>query len=184
MTSAVAEKRNWSRIVKLSSIALVAVGVAFVVGLYLVAPQLQRAADTYLPATLASMPAAVITVATADGTSAVLVVRVADSADARSWGLRQVGTAALATTMVLYDQLRELTTRTTYTMTGLRAPLELAVMRADGTVTSVQRVAQNAASAVVTDRHRWVLAAKEGLLSSMGVVVGSKLSFEQIRRLN
>jgi len=66
----------------------------------------------------------------------------------------------------------------------LRAPLEFAVIQTDGTVSSVQVVAQDAISVVVTDPHRWVLAAKEGMLSSMGIVVGSQLHVDQIRRLN
>ncbi len=184
MTDQANKTRDWRKIGKLSTLALVAAGVAFLVGLYAISPYFQRGADTYIPEALAEMPAFLITVTNPDDTSAVLAVRVADSADARTWGLREVGPAALATTVLLYDQRRGVTTRTTYNMRGLRAPLEFAVIQTDGTVSSVQVVAQDAISVVVTDPHRWVLAAKEGMLSSMGIVVGSQLHVDQIRRLN
>ncbi len=184
MTDSVTQKRDWRKIGKLSTLALVVAGVSFAVGLYAISPYFHRGAETYIPATLAEMPASLITVTNPDNMSAMFAVRVADSSDARTWGLRQVGPAALATTVLLYDQGRERTTRTTYNMQGLRAPLEFAVIGDDGTVSSVQVVAQDAASVVVTDPHRWVLAAKEGMLSSMGIVVGSQLLPDQIRRLN
>lgn len=44
-------------------------------------------------------------------TSTVLLVRIVDTVDVRMWGLLQVGPAALATTVVLHDQRREVTTR-------------------------------------------------------------------------
>ncbi len=184
MAHSVTERRDWRKISKLSAIALVAVGLAFIVGLYAVAPQLQRGADGYLPATLATMPAGMITVVNPDDTSAALLVRIADTADARSWGLRQVGPTALATTVVLYDQRREVTTRTTYRMEGLRAALEMAVIQVDGTVLSVQRVPQDAISVPIADRHRWVLVAREGVLSGMGIGPGSQLLPDEIKRLN
>ncbi len=183
MTVQANKKRDWRKIGKLSTLALVAAGVAFLVGLYAISPYFQRGAETYVPERLATMPASLITITNPDDTSVVLLVRVASTADARTWGLRQVGPAALATTLLLYDQTRERTTSTTYNMQGLRAPLELAVIQVDGTVSSVQRVAQDAASAVVEGRHRWVLAAREGLLASMGIVVDSQLHVEQIRQL-
>ncbi len=173
-----------SNIVKLVVIALLTAGVTFLVGLYFIAPYFQRGAETYIPAALAEMPAALVTITNPDDTSAMLLIRVADTADARTWGLRQVGPAALATMVLLYDHTRERTTaNTTYTMTGLRAPLELAVIQVDGTVSSLQRVAQDATSAEVAGRHRWVLAAREGLLASMGLVIGSQLHVDQIQRL-
>jgi len=173
-----------SNIVKLVVIALLTAGVTFLVGLYFIAPYFQRGAETYIPAVLAEMPAALITVSNPDDTSAMLLVRLANTAAARTEGLRQVGPAALTTTVLLYDQTREVTaTNTTYQMSGLRAALELAVIQIDGTVSSLQRVAQDATSAVVAGRHRWVLAAREGVLSSMGIVVGSQLHVDQIRRL-
>lgn len=183
MTQTTEKARDWRTTTKYGAIIAVAVGVAFLVGLYAVAPQLQRGLATYLPPTLTNMPAALITLNTPEGTSIVLPVRIANTPDARTSGLRQVGADALTTTVLLYDQGRELTTRTTYNMTGLRAPLALAIIRADGTVTAIQKVAADAASAVVTERHRWVLATHEGTLAHMGITVGSKLVTDQIQRL-
>ncbi len=184
MTDQADKKRDWRKITKLITLALAVAGVTFLVGLYGISPYFQRGAETYIPATVAAMPASLITVTNPDGSSAMLLVRLANTADARTAGLRQVGPAALTTTVLLYDPTREMTSRATYNMQGLRAALEFAVMEADGTVSSVQVVAQDAASVVVTDRHRWVLAAKEGTLSSMGIIVGSQLLPDQIRRLN
>jgi len=157
---------------------------AFIVGLYAVAPQLQRGSERYLPGALAAMPTSLIVVTNPDDTTVTLLVRLANTAAARNTGLSQAGPAVLATTVLLYDQTRERTTATTsYAMTGLRAPLELAVIQADGTVSSVQRVAQDATTAAVAGRHRWVLAAQEGLLSAKGITAGSRLHVDQIRQL-
>ncbi len=183
MAHSVTEGRDWRKLGKLGVIALVALGVSFMVGLYAVAPTFQRGADTYFPTTLAEMAPALVRVENPDEGTAALLVRIADTTATRTAGLRQVGTSTLANTVVLYDQRREVRTRTTYQMAGIRAPLEIAVVQLDGTVALIQPVAQDAHSVAVDTPHRWVLAARAGILSGMGIVEGSRLLTEEITRL-
>ncbi len=183
MAHSVTEGKDWRRMSKLSAIALVALGVAFVVGLYAVAPTFQRGADTHFPASLAEMPAALVRVETPDNGTAALLVRIADTTGARTAGLRNVGADPLSSTIILYDQRREVRTRTTYQMAGIRAPLEIAVVQLDGTVALIQPVAQDANSVAVQIPHRWVFAARQGILSGLGIVEGARLLTEEITRL-
>ncbi|MBC7093827.1 DUF192 domain-containing protein [Candidatus Bipolaricaulota bacterium] len=175
--------RDWRRMAKFAALVVLVAGVAFLVGLYGVAPSLARGGDAYVPAALAAMPPAVVQVTNPDGTTALLVVRLAETADARTAGLRGVGLRVLDAKLLLYAHPREQTVRTTYNMEGIRAPLELAIIGADGTVVAIRKVAMGTQSVDVTERHRWVLAAQDGLFRHLGIAVGSKLDPATIRKL-
>lgn len=175
--------RDWRGMVKFTILVVLVAGAAFLVGLYGVAPSLARGGDAYVPAALAAMPPAVVQMTNPDGTTALLIVRLAETADARTAGLREVGPRVLDGKLVLYAHPREQTVRTTYNMEGIRAPLELAIIGADGTVVAIRKVALGTLSVEVTERHRWVLAAQDGLFRHLGIAVGSKLDPATIRKL-
>lgn len=174
----------WGRRVKIGLGSLVLVGIGFLIGMYMVAPILQKGGDGYLPPALLEMSAGTIRVTNPDGTVVLLPVRIAETADARTAGLRGVGSKALDTTFVLYAQAREITRRTTYNMRGISAPLELAIIGADGTVVAINKVTLGAKSLNVTEGHRWVLGAKEGLFRHFGIVVDSKLDTAAISKIS
>jgi len=69
-------------------------------------------------------------------------------------------------------------------MTGIGAPLELAVIDEPGNIVAVKKVGTNTASISVTEKHQWVLlAAKEGLLGKLGIAKGSFVTPGDIRRI-
>ncbi|MFQ5793732.1 MAG: hypothetical protein ACE5JP_01625 [Candidatus Bipolaricaulia bacterium] len=175
--------REWGRRAKVVLGSLVLVGLGFLIGLYAVAPTLMKGKEGYLPPAVVEMPAGTIRVTTPDGTVVLLPVRIAETFDARTAGLREVGTKALDTTFLLYAQTREVTRRTSYNMTGIRTPLELAIIDVDGKVMAIKQVALETESLIVTEPHRWVLAAKDGLLLHVGIVVESTLDTAAIRKI-
>ncbi len=177
------KRRDWRWIAKLTASVVVVAGVAFVVGLYGVAPSLARGGDAYVPASLVAMAPALVRVTNPDETAVPLVVRLAETAEARTAGLRGVGPQIVEATLLLYVHPRELTARTSYNMDGIRAPLELAIIAGDGTVVAIRKVPVGTLSVDVTERHRWVLAAPDGMLGHLGIVVGSKLDPAAIRKL-
>ncbi len=173
------EKVHWSTRLKQLLGGLVLLGIAFLIGLYWVAPNLARAADSYLPRAIAELPAGAIRLTNPDGSVSLLPVRLAGTADARRFGLRDAGPRALTTLFLLYTHPREVT-RHSYPMEGIRAPLELAVIDSAGAVLEVRRVEPGAPPVVIAVRHRWVLAAKAGLFAHYGVTVESVLDVEEI----
>ena len=161
---------------------IVLVGVGLLVGFYILAPRSAKAQDGYVPRAVVEMPAGVVFFTNPDATSTLLPVRLAETTDARRIGLREVGPTALDTLFLVYVHPRELT-RGTYNIEGIRAPLELAVIDAEGKVVAIQRVAPDARTVTVTERHRWVLAAKEGMFAHYGIAVDSILDTENIRKM-
>jgi len=172
-------KVHWSTRLKQLLGGLALLGVAFLIGLYWVAPNLARAADSYLPHMITELPAGAIRLTNPDGSIALLPVRLAGTAEARRFGLRDAGPMALSTLFLLHTHPREVT-RHTYPMQGIRAPLELAVIDPAGTVVEVRRVEPGTPSVAITVRHRWVLAAKAGLFAHYGIAVESALDVEDI----
>jgi len=172
-------KVHWSTRLKQLLVGLILLGVAFLIGLYWVAPNLARAADSYLPRTITELPAGAIRLTNPDGSISRLPVRLAETADARRFGLRDAGPRALSTLFLLYTHPREVT-RHSYPMERIRAPLELAVFDSAGTVVEFRRVEPGAPPVVFTVRHRWVLAAKAGSFAHYGIVVESALDVEDI----
>lgn len=172
---------SWGERIKrvLFGLGLVAIGV--VVGLYLIAPRQAIAEDSYLPRAVAQLPAGAIQLSNPDGSSTLLPVRFAETADARRLGLSNTGPQALDSLFLLYAHPRG-QTRSSYSMTGLRAPLELAVIDAEGSVIEVRRVEPGQASVSINVPHRWVLAAREGLLGQYGIAVETAMNPDDIRR--
>jgi uncharacterized membrane protein (UPF0127 family) len=166
----------------LARLIFVALGV--IIGLYILAPRQVRASDTYYPTTFANVPTGIVELTGQDGSSALLPVRIADTTLARSQGLKDVGPAALNNVFFLYAQTRETTTVTSYNLTDVRANLEFAIINAEGEVVAIQSAPSDTTRLSVTEKHRWVLAAKTGMFEPYGIQVGSRLDPESVRKLN
>jgi uncharacterized membrane protein (UPF0127 family) len=157
--------------------------VAFLIGLYIVAPRIERNRDTYLPETFTKLPMGIVQITTETG-STMLPVRIADTTQARSNGLSGVGAVALENKFVLFVQSRETTSRTTYNFTGVRVPLDVAVINAAGKVLSIQSVPLTTPRLTVAENHTWLLVAKSGTFEPYSIKVDSVLDPETIRKLN
>jgi len=121
--------KNWNKVLGLSVVAIVAIGLAFVIGAFAVGPSRAKAGGGYLPSAVLNMPVGNLPARTADGNALTLLVRIAETPEARKAGLANVGSRALDATVLLYAQPKITTGRVTYTMSGIRAPLELAVIK-------------------------------------------------------
>lgn len=178
------ERLHWDDRIKPWLIRLIFAGFGLLVGLYILAPMQARAGEAYLPASFVKLPTGIVQLTTAEGTSVLLPVRIADTSEARTNGFKGVGPGALDNTFLLYALSRETSSRASYTLQGVRAPLELAAIDSEGNVVSVQTANAGTERASVAEKHRWVLAAKAGTFEHYGVAVGSKVDPESVRKLN
>ena len=176
------EPRNWKRSVTITLVVVVAIGVAYVIGAYWVGPSSVTASGGVISTAVLDMPTGILTGTDANGNAIVLLVRIAETSEARKVGLSNVGAKALDTTVLLYAYPNVQTVRVTYTMTDIRAPLELAVIDESGSVVAIKKASMTTSSISVTEKHQWVLAAKEGLLAKLGIIKGSVVAPNDIRR--
>lgn len=160
-------------------IALVLIGIGFLAGLYWMAPRLSRAETGYVPRAVAQLPVGVMHLTNPDGSATFLPVRLAETTEARRAGLNEVGPAALDTLFFLYAPPRAVG-RTAYNIEGIRAPLEFAVINAEGEVITLRNVTPGARTISVADTHRYVLAAKQGMLEHYGIGLGSVMDIDNL----
>jgi len=176
--------RNWNKVLGISVAVVIVIGVAFVIGAFAVGPSRAKAGGGYLPSAVLTMPVGNLPARTADGNALTLLVRIAETPEARKAGLASVGTKALDATVLLYVQPKITTARITYVMSGICAPLELAVIGELGDIVAIKKVEANAKSIAITERHRYVLAAKEGVLGKLGIVKGVSVSPVDMKRIS
>lgn len=177
-----AQRIKWNERIKPALIVLVVAAIAYAVGAFVMAPRTALQQPTHLPTAFAALPTGSVHFVHADGTSALLPVRIADTVQARGAGFKDVGEQALDNVFLLYALPRETTARTSYVTEGFRAPVEFAAIDASGTVVSITAAPVSATRASIAERHQWLLAAKAGKLERFGVAVGSQLDPERIRR--
>jgi uncharacterized membrane protein (UPF0127 family) len=177
-----AERIQWDQRVKPALITLAIAAVAYAVGTYMMAPRIAANQASYLPAAFAALPAGAVLVTHADGSAALLPVRVADTADSRNAGLKGVGAEALTSTLLLYSLTRETTNRQTYMTDGIRGALEYAAIDATGTVVSITPAAVGGDRVSIAERHQWLIAAKAGTLGRLGVAVGSTIDPKAVQK--
>ena len=177
------QPRNWKRSITIALAVIVAIGVAYVIGAFFVGPGRVKAEGGVISTAVLNMPSGILPATDTNGNAVTLLVKIAETSEARKAGLNNVGAKALDTTVLLYVHPRLQTSRVTYAMTGIRAPLELAVIDETGNVVAVKKAGTNTTSISVTEKHQWVLAAKEGLLSKLGIAKGSLVTPGDIRRI-
>ena len=178
------QPRNWKRLITIALAVIVAIGVAYVIGAFWVGPGGVKAGEGVISTAVLNMPSGILPARDTNGNAIVLLVRIAETSEARKVGLSNVGAKALDTTVLLYAYPNVQTVRVTYAMTGIRAPLELAVIDESGSVVAIKKVGIKTTSISVTEKHRWILAAKEGLLAKMGITQGSVVTPGDIRRIS
>jgi len=161
---------------------IVAVGAAFVIGAFFVGPANVKAGGGVISTAVLNMPSGVLPATDANENPVTLLVKIAETAVAKRAGLSDVGVKALDTMVLLYAHLKLQSTRVRYAIGGISAPLEFAVIDELGSVVAVKKVGTTASSIYVTENHRWVLAAKEGLLAQLGIAKGSVVPPYDIRR--
>lgn len=170
-----ADRIMWDKRIKPALIALAVGGIGYLIGAYYVAPRMAAAQPTYMPTAYAGLPSGAVAVTLVDGGTALLPVRIADTGTARDLGLRNVGEQALANSFLLYVLTREVTTRATYSVDGLRAPVDFAAIDATGAVVSITPAALGTTRVSIAERHQWLLAAPSGTLERFGVTVGATI---------
>ncbi len=177
-----AERIQWNERVKPALIVLVIAAVAYFVGANMVAPRTAAQQPNFVPEAFATLPAGAVLVMNADGSAALLPVRVAATSAARDLGMRGVGEQALENSFLLYPLARETTARVSYNVEGAKAPIEFAAIDASGAVVSITTSAPSATRVSIPERHQWVITAKAGTLERFGVGVGSTIDPESILR--
>lgn len=176
------ERIKWNDRVKPALIVLVIAAIAYLVGTYMMAPRIAANQPTFLPTAFATLPTGSVFVLNADGSGALLPVRIADTSAARNLGFKGVGEQALDNAFLLYPLARETTARTSYSVEGVRSPIEFAAIDASGTVVSIETSAPGATRVSVAERHQWLISAKAGTLARFGVGVGSTIDPQLITR--
>lgn len=179
-----AERLRWNDLIAPWLVRLVFLALGVLIGLYFLAPRQQRAADNYLPPAYVALPTGVVTFVTADGAAASLPVTVADTTAARNLGFAGVGNAAMDNQLLLYVLTRETTARTTYSTTGATAGLQYAAINQAGEVVSITDAPVGTLRVTVAEPHRWLLAARTGTLSALGIEVGSTIDPESVAKVN
>lgn len=177
-----AQRIKWEERVKPALIVLVFAAAAYALGAFVMAPRTAAQQPTFLPPAFAALPTGTVHFLHEDGSSTLLPVRIADTAQARGLGFKGVGEQALANTFLLYPLTRETTVRTSYVTEGFRAPIEFAAIDANGNVVSVTTSVLGGTRVSIAERHQFLLAAAVGKLERLGIVVGSQLDTESIRR--
>lgn len=173
---------TWNTKLKQAFTAVLLIAVSLLVGIYIVAPGLAKNEPGYTPRNIVQLPAGTVRLTNADGLAVLLPVRILETTETRRTGMREIGPSALDTTFLLYAQPRELTNRTTYSMEGIRAPLEFAIIDAEGGVVAIKSVAPGAANLSVTEKHRWMIAAKQGMFAHYGITTDTVFDTEGIRK--
>ncbi len=170
-----ADRIQWDKRIKPALVVLAVGALGYLIGAYFVAPRAAVQLPTHLPAAYAALPNGLVMLTTEDGAGALLPVRIADTSAARDLGFRQVGEQAFTNTFMLYTLTREVTSRATYSVDGIRAPLEFAAIDASGTVVSITGAPVGGTRVSITDRHQWLLVAQSGTLARFGVTAGSTM---------
>jgi uncharacterized membrane protein (UPF0127 family) len=156
--------------------------VFFLAGLYIVAPMLQARQPSYLPQAYLSLPLGAVTVMNAEEVGALLPVRIAETSQARNQGFKGVGEQAMDHEYLLYTLTRPTTSRATYSTTGFQAATDFAAIDAEGAVVAIHRASAGAERLAVAEPHRWLLVAKAGQLERMGIVTGSTIDPDSVRK--
>jgi uncharacterized membrane protein (UPF0127 family) len=170
-----ADRIQWDKRIKPALILVVVAALGYAIGAYIVAPRAAAQLPTYLPAAYAALPNGLVLLTAEEGAGALLPVRIADTSTARDLGFRQVGEQAFTNTFMLYTLAREVTSRASYSVEGLRAPVEFAAIDASGTVLSITAAPVGGTRVSIADRHQWLLVAQAGTLARFGVAPGSTM---------
>jgi uncharacterized membrane protein (UPF0127 family) len=174
----------WAQRARDAATWLAIAAVAFALGMFVFAPNRQRAEPTFLPPSYVALSTGVIELRNAEGPGAILPVRIADTSSQRLTGFRDVGELALQNQFLLYAQTRQTAGRTSYSVEKVRVQLELAAIDGEGNVVGISVTNPGQERVSIAQPHRWLLAAKNGTFAHYGIVPGTRLDVESIRKIN
>lgn len=166
----------WAQRFKVTFGSLAAIGIGFLIGMFIVSPFLSSASPGHIPKSVLKMPTGYVRFSTGQNQASGLVVRIANTYDAREQGLQKVGEEALETTFLLYDQNETTTWGEDYNVKNIRSTLTMVVMTADGKILSIKNASPSEAEVSVDKDHRYVLAVKKGILKEIGITTDSKMT--------
>lgn len=180
-TPSFADRVGWDTRIKPWLKTLAIAGIVFLVAYYIVAPRTAANQANFVPASFLELPTGAVTVLNADGTAALLPVRLAQTSSQRSAGFDGVGEDAMANQFLLYVPARATTNRASYAVDGFRVPVDFAAISAEGELVAMHAAPVGAARVSIAEPHRWILAAEAGTLDRFGIGVGSTLDPEAVR---
>jgi uncharacterized membrane protein (UPF0127 family) len=169
----------WKRRGKLTAYAILAAGIGFLIGMYIIAP-LQAKSESYVPNKIEKMTTATVEFKNPTEKRVLIPVNIADTDSEREKGLNGVGTEALHNTFLLYDLNDVQSWGESYDVRNIKAPLSFAVMNGEGKVTIVKNAKVEEEEVEVEKDHRWVLAMDQTVMEEYGIQVGSKLITETL----
>ncbi len=172
-------KKLWKKRGKFTFYTIIAAGIGFLIGLYLIAP-MQAKSGAYVPKPVKEMPTDMVRFKNPDEGQVLLPLKIANTYDSREKGLNKVGAEALENTYLLYAQDDVTTWEEDYDVSKIKAALSFAVINGEGKVVAIKSAKPGDDSLPVEKDHRWVLAMKKGLLEEFGIKVGSKLAIDSL----
>ncbi len=174
------ERIHWDTRIKPFLILVAVAAVAYLIALYMVAPRMDAARADHLPEAFLALPMGHVAIAAEEGADALLPVRLAETTTQRSVGFRDVGEQAIDNQHLLYAPARATTSRTSYSVRDVRAPLEFLVFDPEGLAVASYASPPGATSVSVPEPHRWVLAAEAGAIERLGLGIGATLDPESV----
>jgi len=151
---------------------LVIAAATYFVAINMVAPRIDAARPDYLPESFLKLPLGHVLLTSAEA-GALLPVRLAETTTQRSVGFRDVGEQAVVNQFLLYVPSRATTSRTSYSVRGVRTPIEFLVFDSEGVAVAAHASPLGASSVSIPEPHRWVLAAEAGSFERLGLAVGT-----------
>lgn len=176
------ERIHWDQRLKPWLKTLVIAAIAFLVALYIVAPQMAARQANFLPNDYLSLSTGQVQLSNADGTAALLPVRLAETSSQRRAGFNGVGEDAIDNQFLMYVLSRPTTSRASYSVDGLRTPVEYAAINPEGAVVALHTASVGDTRLSIPEPHSWLLAAEAGTLERFGIGMGTTVDPESIQK--
>ncbi len=164
----------WLRRGKLSLFAIAAVGIGFLVGLYIVAPIMPKT-EAYVPDAVKKMETEMVSFTNPDDGEILLPVKITDEDDAVDKGLKNIGSKAWGNTFLLFDQGRVTSYGGDFDVSKIKSSLSFAATDGEGEVVEIKEAEVGDEEIEIEREHQWILIMKTEVMSEYGIKVGSKL---------
>ncbi len=168
------DKNMWLRRGKLSLYAIVAAGIGFLVGLYIVAPMMPKT-EAYVPDAVKKMETDVVGFTNPENGELLLPVKLTEEEDAVDKGLNSIGSKAWGNTYLLFDEGDVTAYGGDFDVSKIKASLSFAGMDGEGEVVEVKEAEVGDEEIEIESDHRWVLIMETGVMNEFGIKAGSKL---------
>ncbi|MBS3788580.1 hypothetical protein KGY79_10355 [Candidatus Bipolaricaulota bacterium] len=175
----VSDKQMWIRRGKLTFYGIIAAGIGFLVGLYIVAPMMPKTA-AYVPDAVKKMETDVVGFTNPENGEVLLPVKITEESDAVDKGLNNIGSEAWGNTYLLFDQGDVTGYGEDFDTSKIESSLSFAAMNGEGEVVKIKEAVAGDEEVEIESDHRWVLIMKTGVMNEFGVKVGSKLMIDTL----